>query len=131
MEEKDICMSEEISEFLRLLDDAQKDHAWAVEEESRLERLTQDYLHLIELTDLSYHERAKLASKLKECRIQRREAKDMVLVLDPVVEFLETERGKVLLGQLQQVLGKVRKVEKYIENRTYTPKVLCAEEFEI
>lgn len=130
MEEKDTCISEEISGFLRLLDDAQKDYAWAMEEETRLERLTQDYLHLIELTDLSYHERAKLAAKLKDCRVQRRSAKDMVAILEPLTEFLTSERGKVLINQLQQVLGKIRKAEKHIECRTYTPKVLSREKFE-
>ena len=99
-------------------------------EETRLEKLTQDYLHLLELTDLSYHDRAKLAEKLKDCRIQRRTAKDMVAVLEPIVEFLSTERGKVLISQLQQVLGKIRKAEKYIEQRSYTPKVLNKEVFD-
>ena len=127
---EDICMSEVISEFLRLLEQSQKDYVWAIEEETRLERLTQDYLHMIELTDLSYHDRAKIAAKLKECRVQRREAKDTVNILEPVVEFLNNERGKMLISQLQQVLGKVRKAEKYIDQRTYTPKVLSEAEFQ-
>lgn len=130
-EYNDVVLSEEISGFLSLLDDAQKDYLWAIDEEERLERLTQDYLHLIELSDVDCHEGAMLLAKLKACRQQRREAKDMVLVLLPVVEFLETERGKLLIGQLQQVLGKVRRAEKYIDSRTYTPKVLSAEEFRV
>lgn len=131
MEEKNTALSEEISGFLRLMEDCQKDYEWAMEEETRLEKLTQDYLHLIELSDLSYHDRARLASKLKECRRERRNAKDMVTILEPVTEFLSTERGKLLTGQLQQVLGKVRKAEKHLEQRTYTPKVMRKEEFDM
>lgn len=127
---EDICISDAISRFLRLLDDVQKDYAWALEEEIKTDRLTQDYLHLIELTELSYHDRAKLAATLKDCRKQRRHAKDTVAVLDPIVEFLNTERGKLLISQLQQVLGKVRKAEKHIANRAYTPKVLELEDFQ-
>lgn len=131
MEDKDIVLSEEISGFLRLMEDCQKDYEWALEEETRLEKLTQDYLHLLEFSERTYQDRANIASKLKECRMQRRTAKDTVTILDPVTEFLSGERGKLLIGQLQQVLGKVRKAEKHIEQRSYTPKVLSREEFEV
>ena len=55
--------------------------------------------------------------------------KDTIILNGPVVEFLETEKGKVLIAQLQQVLGKVRKGERIIKERTYTPKVLSQEAF--
>lgn len=130
VDEKKIDVSEWLSMFLQNMDQYAKDYEWAVQEETRLERLTQDYLHLLELAELDYHGRAKLAAKLREHRIQRRAAKDTVIVLEPIVEFLNSERGKLLIGQLQQVLGKVRKAEKYIDQRTYTPKVLERDVFE-
>ena len=126
-----ICISEEIGRFLRLMEQCQKNYEWATQEEIRQEKLSQDYLHLLELSDLSYHDRAKVAMKLKECRMNRRVAKDTAAILGCVTEFLNNERGKMLTGQLQQVLGKVRKAEKYIDQRSYTPKILSQEDFEM
>ena len=122
-------LSEQISEFLKLLEQVEKDYAWAIQEEVQAENLTQDYLHQLELLPFTYHERSKVAKKLSECRIQRRAMKDTIMLNEPVVEFLETEKGKALIAQLQQVLGKVRKGERIIKERTYTPKVLSQEAF--
>lgn len=129
MKDAEVPMSEWLSEFLQGMEQTPKDYEWA-QEETRLEKLTQDYLHLLELSDLNYHDRAKIAGKLKDCRIERRAAKDMIMVLEPVTEFLTSERGKMLISQMQQVLGKVRKAEKYIEQRSYTPKVLSQRDYE-
>lgn len=122
-------LSELISDFLKFLEQVEKDYTWAIQEEVQAENLTQDYLHQLELLPFTYHERAKIAKKLSECRVQRRAMKDTIMLNGPVVEFLETEKGKVLIAQLQQVLGKVRKGERIIKERTYTPKVLCQEAF--
>ena len=123
--------SEEISRFLKFLEQTEKDYAWAIEEMNRAENLTQDYLHQLELLPSTYHGRAHLAKRLKECRIRRRRMKDTFVVYGPVVELLRTERGKLIVNQLQQVLGKVRKEEKFLEERKYTPKVMKKEEFQI
>ena len=122
-------LSEQICEFLKLLEQVKKDYAWAIQEEVQAKNLTQDYLHQLELLPFTYQERAKIAKKLSECRIQRRAMKDTIMLNGPVVEFLETEKGKALIVQLQQVLGKVRKGERIIKERTYTPKVLSQEAF--
>lgn len=86
-----IDISEEIGDFLRLLDQAQKDYAWYKDELHRLEQLQQDYLHMLELQDATYHKRAKIASELRQCRIDCREAKDTIAILDPMVDFLQSD----------------------------------------
>lgn len=121
--------SEQISTFLKFLERIEKDYAWALQEESKAEAESQDRLHQLELLGLSYHDQAKIAKQLKECRIRRRVMKDTILVYTPIMEFIESEKGKMLIGQLQQVLGKVRKEERRLGERTYTPKVLSKEEF--
>lgn len=130
MEEMKVFRSERLSEFLHELNQLPRDYEWALQKVTRLEKLTQDYLHMLELSELSYHEKAGIAEKMKECRIDRRTAKDVTAVLEPITEFLNGERGKLLVSQLQQVLGKMRKAEKQIEQRTYTPKVLSKDDFE-
>jgi len=123
--EKDAaCFSEQISEVCRLMEDAKKDYAWSQSEISRMEKLTQDYLHMLELDDLDYRERAKLATKLRDCRRTRREYKDTAVVLEPLVLFLESEKGRNMLNLLREALGKTRKTEERMKNRYYRPRAL-------
>lgn len=126
---KEMKISTEISVFLKFLERVVKDYAWALQEESKADAESQDRLHQLELLDFSYHGQARIARQLKECRIRRRSMKDTIMVYTPIIEFLESEKGKMLIAQLQQVLGKVRKEERRLEERTYTPRVLSKEEF--
>lgn len=116
--------SESIGAFCRMMEDAQKDYAWNYSEVNRMDRLTQDYLHKLELDGLDYKERAKVATSLSKCRQARREYKDTVEILEPLVQFLESDKGKNLLNLMREALGKTRKVEKCMETRTYIPRVL-------
>lgn len=116
-----------ISEFCNIITSAQNDYEWNRNEVNRLDRLTQDYLHTLELDNLSYSERAKLATKLKQCRQLRRESKDTAEILEPLITFLDSDRGKNMLNLLRETLGKTRKVEERMENRTYRYKVLGQE----
>lgn len=112
-----------ICEFIQAMEDAAK-YAWNYEEVNRMDRLTQDYLHKIELGNLNYKERAKVATQLAQCRRARRGCKDTVEVLEPLVRFLESDKGKNLHNLVREVLGKTRKVEERMESRVYVPRVL-------
>ena len=118
--------SETISGFCKLMDDAQKDYAWNYDEVNRMDRLTQDYLHKLELEDLDYGERAKVATQLACCRKSRRECKDTVEILEPLVQFLDSEKGRNLMNLVREVLGKTRRVEERMETRVYVPRILDA-----
>lgn len=117
-----------LSDFINLVTEAQKDYQWNYEEVNRLDHLTQDYLHELELGGLDYRDRAKVATRLRDCRQLRRASKDTVEVLEPLMEFLNSEKGKPLLNLLKETLGKTRKVELYMENRNYRHRVLQAKE---
>lgn len=120
--------SESISGFCRLMEDAKKDYTWNYNEVNRMDKLTQDYLHKLELDELDYKERAKIATQLTKCRKARRACKDTVEVLEPLVQFLESDKGKNLLNLVREALGKTRKVEERMETRTYIPRVLQSED---
>ena len=89
-----------------------------------MDKLTQDYLHKLELGNLDYKERARVATQLAQCRRSRRECKDTVEVLEPLVQFLESDKGKNLYNLVRETLGKTRKVEERMETRVYIPRVL-------
>lgn len=122
--------SQQISDFLTFLSGVTEDYKHSQEEVRLLEELTQDYMHKLELQDHTYHQRAKIASALRQCRIDRRFHKDRITVLDPVVQCLTSDKGKLILSQLQQTLGAVRKAERSTQDRRYIPRVLSAEEYE-
>lgn len=115
-----------IDDFLSFLRKAQEDYSIATLQESDTNNETQDILHRIELDDNSYHEYARLSKALRRVRKDRREAKDTVMQLQPVVEWL-AENSKTV-RDLEKLLGAVRKVEKQTENRFYIPKTAIVDE---
>ena len=71
---------------------------------------------------MGYHERARLGKYLSEVRKERRKHKDAVEELGPIVQFMHENRKAI--NAMEQLLGAVRKQEKYHGNRRYHPKVL-------
>lgn len=114
-------VSYNIESFLNFLREAEELYKTSYDKVNELDKLTQDYLHDIELGDFDYKGRAKIATKLKETRQARRKCKDITIPLEPVKEWVQLHRGTI--NELQQLLGKVRKEEKALNNRIYIRKV--------
>ncbi len=112
--------SKDLERFLDFLKSAesQLDQAMAGQQEADAE--TQDILHSLELEKHSYHEMAALSRKLAEVRQTRRQNKDIVAQLTPVVEW--TRENDAAVRSLQRLLGDLRKVERSTQNRFYTPR---------
>lgn len=113
-----------ISDFCKMVENARSDYEWNYEEVNRLDKLTQDYLHQLELDGLDYYERAKVATQLAQCRQLRRISKDTVEVLEPLITFLDGDKGRGMMNLMRETLGKTRKVEERMKTRTYRYKVL-------
>lgn len=107
-----------------MIDQARQDFVWNQEEISRLDKLTQDYLHKLELENPDYRERAKIATQLAKCRRLRRESKDTVETLSPLINYLDSDRGRQAINLLKEVLGKTRRVEENMKTRTYRYKII-------
>lgn len=115
--------STHISNFIKMVDMAKEDYEWNRNEVNRLDKLTQDYLHILELNGLNYKERAKIATKIAKCRQDRRASKDTTEILEPLIQFLGSDKGISMMNLIREVLGKTRKVEERMENRTYRYKI--------
>lgn len=120
-------LSQIISEICAFLDTSVKDYNYNYEQVQVMDKLTQDYLHKLELDGLDYRERAKVATRLADCRKKRRAYKDETEILQPLVDFLQTDKGRTTLNLLKEVLGKTRKAEEKQERRIYFPRVLKEE----
>ena len=113
-----------IKQFCDMVDEAQKDYTWNYDEVNRLDKMTQDYLHKLELEPLSYQQRAKVATQLTKCRKMRRECKDTTEILYPLVQFLDSDKGKTMMSLVREILGKTRHIEERMESRVYVHRVL-------
>ena len=114
--------SEIISEFLKLLDRAAKEYPIAYEMVGEKDKETTDFMHEVELEKHDQNEKAKMMTKLKRIRNERRYWKNKVDELQPIHEFVSDKSFKSAMEQLKQLLGKVRKVENYLEDRNYKPR---------
>lgn len=81
------------------------------------EQQTQDILHRLEQGDDSYHARGKLTKALQTARRTRRASKNIVECKTPVLNFVKDH--KELIHQLENLLGKVRTIERKQSNRVY------------
>lgn len=120
--------SEVLSAFLCAATQAQKDFLFYKSEQERLEKEINDYEHKLELEELSYKQRAKIATALAEALQKRRTAKDAVELLTPFAEWCGNTTGNgngfAALNALREILGRCRKKEEWMEKRTYTFKAL-------
>lgn len=121
---KALSFSSSISDFCDMVTRTRRDYEWNNDEISRLDRLTQDYLHQLELGELGYKERAKIATKLAECRRLRRASKDTVETLKPFIDFIDSDKGRQAMNLMKEALGKTRKIEENMKTRCYRYKVL-------
>lgn len=122
--------SEAISRFIGFLEEAKRIYAYSQEEFEHQDKIKVDYLHLLELRCQRSEDSLKVSVVLQDCLAARRRCKDTIAVLDPLMEFLESERGKVLINHLPQVLGKMRKQEGKIKERIYSPRAMTYEEYD-
>lgn len=114
--------SENIKSFLDFVDECHELNSMAAKSISTEEKRQQDLLHEIEFQDNS-KKRGPICTKLHQSRKERRRYKDIFEETDEIVKFFREPQHKRTLEQLRQLLGKVRKVEKYHENRYYIPRL--------
>lgn len=116
-------LSDEISSILTFFKSVKVEYENSRTELSVCDRKTSDFNHALELNKLNYKERAKLATEQQKNLIERREHKDILYKYKPIIELLETKEGQRFINLLSETLGKVRKQEKSLENRTYHKRI--------
>lgn len=109
--------SEDIKRFLDGIRDSAMEMKIALEEEKETNSQTQDILHAIELEQCNLRKGTKLIKTLRNVRKNRRKAKDAIERLTPIYEW--SQDNQTVIKGLENLLGKVRKIEKSQESRTY------------
>lgn len=108
--------SEVVSEFLDAMRKFSVALAYSTERQKKLEAEINDIEHRLELEDLGYHEKARLAATLTDRLRERRYEKDCCENLAPIVK--SWKEANQLRG-LENALGEARKIEHRLENRIY------------
>ena len=122
--------SGELNRFIRFIEGVKRKYEDCKTELNRQEQLKIDLLHLLELKCSYAKDRTRISKKLQKCLLWRRECKDTIALLEPLVLFMNTDKGKFVINQLPQLLGSMRKEEKHIANRDYAPRILTYAKFE-
>ena len=114
--------SEKIKAFLDFVEECQELNSMARNGVAEEDKRHQDLIHAIEFEE-NPDRIAQIGMRIHQNRVERRVYKALFEVTDPVVQFTQDSQNKKALDQMRQLLGKVRKVEKYHENRVYIPRI--------
>lgn len=115
-------VSEQIKSFLDFIDECRELNSMAYDGVREEDKRHQDLMHEIEFED-DPDKIAEIGMRVHQNRVQRRVYKDIYEVTAPVIEFARDPQNKKALDSARQLLGKVRKVEKYHETRVDIPRI--------
>lgn len=91
-------LSEELSKFIGFLEYSKKEYVRCKADFDQLEKRKIDCLHLIELKCTQPEDCTKVSMMLQHCLLERRKCKDTIAILEPLVQFWESEREKLLMN---------------------------------
>ena len=116
------CVAEEYAEtLLKVIGEIQEIYADNCENAKQCELETMDLLHQLELQDkIKLYDGYFIAKKLRELRKQRRKYKDENLTLYFLNQFVEN--NPQFKNALIKVKENIKKKQRDMENRRYTPK---------
>lgn len=109
--------TKQVESVLGFFNDAVSKYNEMCELKTWCEDKTQDILHELELVQHTHNERGRMAKELVEVRRKRRDAKNAIEVLDPLVQW--TTGHKKEIDALTRVLGEMRKADNRCKNRLY------------
>lgn len=96
-----------------------------LKDQLRTKELEQDdLLHEIELSKLNAFELTKVASRLRQTRIERRKIKDKLEFMATVKGFSDKYNNKLITGDLINLLKNIRTLRGNWEARIYKTRVL-------
>ena len=115
--------SEVLSEFLSYIDRIRYDYKSAHDAVRKEEKRLQDLLHELEFAD-GENEKRRAGTKLQQSRRNRRQKKDEMMRIEPIVQFFDEPTQKSSINKMRQLLGKQRKQEEFLDGeRHYNKRV--------
>lgn len=82
----------------------------------------QDFLHQIEFNDYENDECLEIVNKIKELRMERRENKLFIELIQPLADFMVDEANARTIRTFLNILGRINNKAKEMGNRIYCKK---------
>ena len=116
--------SEDLKKFSAFINMFNSMYKEAFDNVSALDKLTQDYLHQLELTNTKYSDRAKIATSIRDVRKDRRYWKNIVDCFQPMNDLMATQEQKKIIMNLANTLGQANVRLSSMNLRSYKPKIM-------
>lgn len=116
---KDKRLSEHIRDFNRLILTIEREYNTCYTEVGDCDKATQDLLHQIELGE--FKDRSKAATRLHQVRVQRREAKDKLVIMQPLKDWMDNNKSAI--NALRLVISATKSKEN-TSSRYYYPRII-------
>lgn len=115
--------AKELERFLNYVEACAQEYRLAYDAVNEEDRRLQDLVHEMEFAR-DKAERNRIATRLHNSRVTRRQNKDIVKRNEGLVKFFEDQNHRVTLNKMRQLLGRQRKEEEYLTGeRTYKPRI--------
>jgi len=113
--------SEMIQVFIDLINEARDTYPKACDGVGEMDKLKVDLEHAFEFNTEGQEDLVGLGHEMEECLRRRREYKNTVELLGPIVDYFRDNRKA--MDKMATLLKDVRKIEERQAERIYTPRV--------
>lgn len=113
-----VLPSEYIESFLNFFKDSKEEYEESISEVWKHDKKKQDQLHDLEFAN-NYDERCKIATRIHNERVQRRQYKDRAEMTKEIAAFLSDKKNKPFFDGLKALLEKQKGIEDYLLNERH------------
>ncbi|MBQ2871638.1 hypothetical protein IJE86_08045 [bacterium] len=108
-----------ISQFYNLIKQIEDKATNIEEDEEKTAKKIQDLLHIVEMEDCDDKKGLEILKEIKQLRLNRRENKDYLALVEPIRTFLNDEDNLKVLKNLVNIVGQVNNKARKAGNRVY------------
>lgn len=108
-----------IKQFTKFINTLQYKYDTAVEQLKKFDDIRNDIYHILELGEQDENEQLELLAKIKNSSIERRQYKDFMILVEPLIEFLQNADNKRVLATLGNIAGRICNNAEKMESRVY------------
>ena len=113
-----VLPSDYIVSFLEFFKDSKEEYEQNIQEVWKHDKKKQDQLHDMEFAD-NYKERCKIATRIHNERVQRRQYKDRAEMVEEIAAFYSDKKNKPFFEGLKALLEKQKETEEYLMNERH------------
>lgn len=111
---------DDISKISDILQEARRQNTLAINDLKYCEDRQNDLLHEIEFGSANRQHLGKVARELRDIRIRRRNAKNMIKIVKPIIDW--SEKSDNIRNGLYKAIGDTKRIDSELRSMKYTFK---------